>query len=147
MADDNQMNAFMDMFKDFGKNLNIPGPDVNDLVDHHRKNIQALQDAASAASAGGQEVMNMQRAQLEEALKDIAEMVQGAMSGGVDPSKMMADQAEFAKKSFETTVKNATEVGEVVKGSSEETFNILRARMEESISELSSGMKKDGGGL
>lgn len=144
MADDNQMNAFMDMFKDFGKNLNIPGPDVNDLVDHHRKNIQALQDAASAASAGGQEVMNKQRAQLEEALKDIAEMVQGAMSGGVDPSKMMADQAEFAKKSFETTVKNATEVGEVVKGSSEETFNILRARMEESISELSSGMKKDG---
>lgn len=144
MADDNQMNAFMDMFKDFGKNLNIPGPDVNDLVDHHRKNIQAMQDAVSAASAGGQEVMNRQRAQLEDALKDIAEMVQGAMSGGVDPSKMMADQAEFAKKSFETTVKNASEVGEIVKGSSEETFNILRARMEESISELSSGMKKDG---
>lgn len=144
MADDNQMNAFMDMFKDFGKNLNIPGPDVNDLVDHHRKNIQAMQDAVSAASTGGQEVMNRQRAQLEDALKDIAEMVQGAMSGGVDPSKMMADQAEFAKKSFETTVKNASEVGEIVKGSSEETFNILRARMEESISELSSGLKKDG---
>ena len=144
MADDNQMTAFMDMFKDFGKNLNIPGPDVNDLVDHHRKNIQALQDAASAASAGGQEVMSMQRAQLEEALKDIAEMVQGAMSGGVDPSKMMSDQAEFAKKSFETTVKNVSEVGEAVRGSSEETFNILRARMEESIAELSSGMKKDG---
>ncbi len=142
MANENQMNAFMDMFKDFGKNLNIPGPDVNDLVDHHRKNIQAIQDAASAASAGGQEVMNVQRAQLEEALKDIAEMVQGAMSGGVDPSKMISDQAEFAKKSFETTVKNATEVGEVIKGSSEETFNILRARMEESISELSSGIKK-----
>lgn len=144
MADNNQMNAFMDMFKDFGKNLNIPGPDVNDLVDHHRKNIQAMQDAASAASAGGQEVMNMQRAQLEAALKDIAEMVQGAMSGGIDPSKMMAGQAEFAKKSFETTVKNASEVGEIVKGSGEETFNILRTRMEESIAELSSGMKKDG---
>jgi len=56
----------------------------------------------------------------------------------------MAGQAEFAKKSFETTVKNASEVGEIVKGSSEETFNILRARMEDSIAELSSGMKKDG---
>lgn len=144
MADNNQMNAFMDMFKDFGKNLNIPGPDVNDLVDHHRKNIQAMQDAAAAASAGGQEMMNMQRAQLEAALKDIAEMVQGAMSGGVDPSKMMADQAEFAKKSFETTVKNASEVGEIVRGSGEETFNILRSRMEESIAELSSGAKKKG---
>lgn len=53
MADNNQMNDFMNMFKDFGKNLNIPGPQVNDLVDHHRKNIQAMQDAASAASAGG----------------------------------------------------------------------------------------------
>lgn len=144
MADDNQMTAFMDMFKDFGKNLNVPGPDVNEIVDHHRRNIQALQDAASAASAGGQEVMNLQRAQLEEALKDIAEMVQGAMSGGADPAKMVSDQAEFAKKSFETTVKNASEVGEVIRGSSEETFNILRARMEESIAELSKGMKKDG---
>lgn len=143
MADNDQMTAFMDMFKDFGKNLNIPGPDVNEIVDHHRRNIQALQDAASAASAGGQEIMNLQRAQLEEALKDIAEMVQGAMSGGVDPSKMMADQADFAKKSFETTVKNASDVGEVIRGSGEETFNILRARMEESIAELSSGMKKD----
>ncbi len=144
MTDNNQMNAFMDMFKDFGKNLNIPGPQVNDLVDHHRRNIQALQDAASTASAGGQELMKMQRAQLEDALKDIAEMVQGAMSGGADPSKVMSDQAEFAKKSFETTVKNAGEVGEVLRGSGEETFNILRARMEESISELSSGAKKDG---
>ena len=143
MADNDQMTAFMDMFKDFGKNLNIPGPDVNEIVDHHRRNIQALQDAASAASAGGQEIMNLQRAQLEEALKDIAEMVQDAMSGGVDPSKMMADQADFAKKSFETTVKNASDVGEVIRGSGEETFNILRARMEESIAELSSGMKKD----
>jgi len=143
MADNDQMKAFTDMFKDFGKNLNIPGPDVNDIVDHHRKNIQALQDAASAASTGGQEIMSMQRAQLEAALKDIAEMVQGAMSGGTDPSKMMADQAEFAKKSFETAVKNASDVGEVLRGSGEETFNILRARMEDSVSELSSGMKKD----
>ena len=27
----------------------------------------------------------------------------------------MSDQAEFAKKSFETTVKNASEVGEVIR--------------------------------
>ena len=50
MADNPQLTAFVDMFKDFGSNLNLPGPQVNDLVDHHRKNIQALQDAASAAS-------------------------------------------------------------------------------------------------
>ena len=145
MADSkDQMTAFTDMFKDFGKNLNIPGPDVNEIVDHHRRNIQALQDAASAASSGGQEILAMQRAQLEEALKDIAEMVQNSMSGASDPSKMMADQAEFAKKSFETAVKNASEVGEALRGSGEETFNILRARMEESVAELSSGLKKDG---
>ena len=81
MAKETPSNPFMDMFQQFGKNLKLPTADVSAVVDYHRKNIQAIQDAASAASAGGQEVMNLQRAQLEEALKDIAEMVQGAMSG------------------------------------------------------------------
>lgn len=143
MADNNPANMFMDMFKNFGGDLKLPGPQVNDILDYHRRNIQALQEAAQTASAGGQALMGKQREALEEALADITEMVQSTTSGGMDPSQMMTSQAEFAKKSFETTVKNAGEMTGIVRDSGAEAFGVLKARVEESMSEISGGLKKD----
>lgn len=143
MADNNPANMFMDMFKSFGSDLKLPGPQVNDIVDYHRRNIQALQDAAQTASAGGQALMGKQREALEEALSDITEMVQSSTQGGADPSQMMSNQADFAKKSFETTIKNATEMGGIVRESGAEAFGVLKTRVEESLSEISGGVKKD----
>ena len=143
MADKNPANMFMDMFKSFGGDLNLPGPQVNDVLDHHRRNIQALQDAAQTASAGGQALMAKQREALEEALADITDMVQSATQSGADPSQIMSDQAEFARKSFETTVRNATEMGGIVRDSGAEAFGVLKTRVEESLSEISGGLKKD----
>lgn len=143
MADKTPTNMFMDMFKSFGGDLNLPGPQVNDVLDYHRRNIQALQDAAHSASAGGQALMSKQREALEEALADITEMVQNASQSGADPSQIMTSQTEFAKKSFETTVKNATEMTGIVRDSGTEAFEVLKTRVEESISEISGGLKKD----
>lgn len=143
MADKNPTNMFMDMFRSFGGDLNLPGPQVNDVLDYHRRNIQALQEAAQSASAGGQALMSKQREALEEALADITEMVQNASQSGADPSQVMTSQTEFAKKSFETTVKNATEMGGIVRDSGAEAYEVLKTRVEESMSELSGGLKKD----
>lgn len=140
MSKDNPMNSFLDMFKDFGSNLNLPTPQVDEILDHHRKNIQAFQDAAQAASTGGQNLMAQQRAALEETLSGIAEIVQNAPNAVSDPASMMSDQADFARKSFEATVKNATDMQEIVRESGTETFNILKGRVEESISELTGGV-------
>ena len=142
MTDNNPMNSFLDMFKDFGANLNVPKPQIEEVLDHHRKNLQALQEAAQAASAGGQAMMSKQREALEEALADIAGAVQSAPDNVSDPSKLASDPAELARKSFEMTVKNASEMQEIMRQSGTETFEILRARMEESMSELTGGMLK-----
>lgn len=132
MADKNA--SFLDMFKDFGKDLNLPGPQIDEIVEYHRKNIQALQDAAQASTAGAQALMAKQRAALEEALADITDMVQSA--NPTDPGKSMEKGTEFAKKSFETTIKNATEMSEIVRDSGAQSFEILKTRAEESIGEL-----------
>jgi len=144
MADKNPAAGLMDMFKQFGETLQVPGPDINQIVDYHRKNIQAMQDAAQVASSGAQAMMGKQREQLEATLAEVAEMVK-SMSGGVsDPSGAMAKQPEFAKKSFEATIKNVTEMGEIMKGSRTESFEILKSRVEDSIEELKSGVAKKG---
>ena len=54
MADDNSKNPFMDMFQDFGKSMSIPGPDINDMMDYHRKNLQALQAAVQVSTGSAQ---------------------------------------------------------------------------------------------
>ena len=52
----------------------------------------------------------------------------------------MGGGADLATKSFEMTVKHASEMSEIARESGTETFNILKNRVEESLSELTGGM-------
>ncbi len=79
--------------------------------------------------------MAKQRSALEEALADITDMVKSATDTS-DPGKALEKGSEFAKKSFETTIKNATEMTEIIRDSGAQSFEILKSRAEESISEL-----------
>lgn len=135
MADQTK-NPFLDLFTKFGQDMNLPKPEIGNILDHHRKNLQALQEAAAIQSRGAQSMMDRQRAALEEALAEISEMVQEATKGGVDPANLMSRQAEFARKSFETTVKNATAMGEIMRESGTDSLDVLKARVEAALAEL-----------
>lgn len=132
---DQKNNPFLDMFTKFGQDLNLPKPEIGSILDHHRKNLQAMQEAAAIQSRGAQSLMDRQRAALEEALAEISDMVQEAAKGG-DPSSLMSRQAEFARKSFETTVKNATAMGEIMRESGTDSLEVLKARVEAALAEL-----------
>ncbi|MEM7519602.1 MAG: TIGR01841 family phasin [Pseudomonadota bacterium] len=136
MADSKDSNPFMDMFQNFGSSMNIPSPDLTTLMDGHRKNLEALQAAAQVGSQAGQDLMAKQRAALETALADISDAVQEVQSGVADPQAMMTTQMEIAKRSFDATVKNATEMSQVVQQGSTEAFGILKDRVMESIEEI-----------
>ena len=56
---------------------------------------------------------------------------------------IIADQVEFAKRSFETTIANATSLGEVVRDVSEQNMSVLKDRVQESIEEIKSTMGSD----
>jgi phasin family protein len=141
MADNKDSNPFMDMFQNFGSNLNIPSPDLSKLMDGHRKNLEALQAAAQVGSQASQELMAKQREALETALADIADAVQEAQASGADPQAMMTSQMEMAKRSFDMTVKNATEMSQVVQQGSTDAFGILKDRVMESIAEVTDKKK------
>ena len=127
--------SFMDMFSQFGKDLKMPSVDIESILSHHRKNLEALQKAASASAAGAQSVMAKQREALQEGLQEITEMAQGFRAPG-GPQEMMAKQADFARKSFETAVKNASEVADIVKKSGTESVDILRQRIQDAMEEI-----------
>ncbi|MEL6946169.1 MAG: TIGR01841 family phasin [Pseudomonadota bacterium] len=139
MADD-KSNPMFDMFQKFGESLKLPTPEIDAMVEHQRKNIQAFQDAMQATSSGTQEFMGKQREQLEAALGEVTEMFQNFNPSA--PSQMASDQMEFAKKSFETAIKNTTELSEIARETGTESFNILRDRMQESMKEIQESMTK-----
>lgn len=141
MADTSQPNPFMDMFTQFGRDLKLPSVDVDTILDHHRKNLDALQRSASAAASGAQSLMSKQREILQETMREITEMAQSYRAPG-DPREMMSKQADFARRSFEAAVKNAGEVAEIVKKSGDESVDILRERIRATMDDLGRG--KDG---
>ena len=135
MADTGSKNPFMDMFQDFGKSLSIPGPDLNDIMEYHRKNLQALQAATQVSSNSAQALMSKQREALEQALADISDAVQNASSGG-DASEMMSAPMDIAKKAFETTLQNTSEMVEIVRQGNQDTFEVIKDRVMESVEEM-----------
>lgn len=137
MADDS--NPFLDMFTKFGQDMKIPGPDIGSMMDMHRKNLAAFQSATQIGTASAQAIMEKQRAALEATLADIADTVKGAASGG-DGDAMAP--IELAKRSFDTTLKNVSEISEIVQKGNMDAFNVLKERVTESVEEMS-GKKSD----
>lgn len=139
MANDSK-NPFMDMFQDFGKNMSIPGPDMNDMMELHRKNIQALQAAVQVGTSSTQTMMEKQREALEKTLADISDSVQGMTSGG-DPAAMMTTPVDLAKRTFETTVQTTTEMAEIMRKGNTDTFEVIKDRVMESVEEMTGKAK------
>ena len=140
MAKQPEQESILDMFSGLGSDMKLPKMDVEAVLSHHRKNLEALEKSARAAAAGASSVMSKQREALQETLGEFADMAR-SYGGPGNPQDFMSKQAEFARKSFEAAVKNAGEVAEIVRQSGSEAIEILRERMEEAVKEVRSGVE------
>lgn len=141
MAKQPDSDSFMDMFGKFGRDLKLPNVDVEAILSHHRKNLEALEKSARAGAAGAQSLMSRQREMLQDTLREVTDMAQSYRAPG-NPQELMTKQTEFARKSFETALKNAGEVAELVKKSGAESVEILRDRIKEAMAEIRAGYEK-----
>lgn len=140
MARKPESESFMDMFSTLGRDLKLPSVDIDAILEHNRKNIEALQRSASATAAGASSVMAKQREIIQEAVREITEMAQGF---GANPRDAVTKQADFVKRSFESAVKNSAEMAEMIQKSGTESVDILRQRIRESMDEIRKGIEKD----
>lgn len=141
MAKQPEAESFMDIFTKFGRELKMPSVDVDAILDHHRKNFEALEKSARATAAGASSVLSHQREVLEASLHEIADMAHNYRPSG-NPQEFVGKQADFARKSFETAVRNASEVADMVKKSGTESVDILRGRIKEALAEIRDGYEK-----
>ncbi|MES0006144.1 phasin family protein [Mesorhizobium sp. M0062] len=139
MAKRPDSDSFLDMFSRFGRDLKVPN--VEAILAHHRKNLEALERSARAGAAGATSLLSRQREMLQDTLREVSDMAQSYKAPG-NPQELMTKQAEFARKSFEAALKNAGEVAELVKKSGTESIEILRSRIKEAMEEIRSGYDK-----
>lgn len=141
MARQSESDSFMEMFGRFGRDLKVPNVDVEAILAHHRKNLEALEKSARAGAAGTSSLLSRQREMLQDTLREIADMAQSYRAPG-NPQELMAKQTEFARKSFEAALKNAAEVAELARKSGTESIDILRARIKEAMEEVRAGYEQ-----
>jgi phasin family protein len=141
MAKKPEAEHFVDMFANLGRDLKMPQVDVDHILDHHRKNLEALEKATRSAASGATDVFTRQREILEQTLGEVRDMAAKMVVPG-SPKELMDRQTELAKKSFETAVKNASAIGEVISRSSTEAIDILRSRIKEAMEEMQKGVGK-----
>ncbi|MER8866923.1 phasin family protein [Mesorhizobium sp. M0751] len=141
MAKRPESESFIDMFGKFGRDLKLPNVDVEAILAHNRKNLEALEKSARASAAGASALLSRQREMLQDTLREITDMAQNYRAPG-NPQEMMQKQAAFARKSFETALKNAGEMAELARVSGTESIEILRSRIKEAMEEIRAGHDK-----
>ncbi|MGE0499549.1 MAG: phasin family protein [Rhizobiaceae bacterium] len=135
MAKKAEPENFTDMFAKLGEGLKLPNVDVEKVLAHHKKNLEALQKSAQAGAAGAQNLMAKQREVLQETLADITDMARN-FGGSGNPQDFVAKQVEFARKSFEAAVKHAGDSADIVRKSGSESIEVLRARIKDAMEEV-----------
>lgn len=141
MAKQPENTSFMDIFNTFGREMKVPTMDIEAVLEHHRKNLEALQKSASAASSGASSILTKQRQALEEQLHEFAEMVKG-YHGVPGAQEAVSKHADFVRRSFEAAVRNASEVAQIAQKSGTESIDVLRNRIRESMDEIRAGYDK-----
>jgi phasin family protein len=141
LATKRDQESVVDMIARLGRDLKLPQPDVERIIDHHRRNLEAIEESSRKAGAGASAVMERQRELLTETLKEISEMAQDfRMPSG--PRDIFERQMEFARRSFEMTVRNAGEMATLMARSGDEAVDVLRKRITEGMEEIREGFEK-----
>ena len=123
------------------KQMQIPGIDMESLLDAERQNIEAVRQANETLVKGWQAVAEQQRGILESTVERWRQtMDQGTPA---TPSEAMQRQSELAREAFDEALGNMRELAEIAAKSQSEAFDIIRSRVEQRLSELLPGQKSD----
>jgi phasin family protein len=129
--------SYIEMLRKFGADLALPKPNVDQLVETQKKNIEALSQGALVVAQGAQSVAQKQRELMEAGLREVTAFAR-ENQGQINAN--LAQQTEFARKLFEVAVKGAQETTATARQSGADTVKIVQGRMKEGLEEIRAGL-------
>ena len=121
---------FTKMFEAF----HVPGLDVKALMETQRKNLEALKQASQILTVGASDIAKKQTEIVQTAVQQAISLA-GDMKGG-DVAGAARAQQEFIKQAYETGLKNARELAEMVGRSNQEAYQTIERRVKENVEQL-----------
>ena len=115
--------------------MKLPELDTEAMLAAQQKNMNALVEANKAAAAGYQELFKKQVAIFEETMAEAQKHLKSMDATSIDPDKAKA-QAELAKAAFEKALGNMQALAESAQKANADAYEIVSARISESIGEL-----------
>jgi phasin family protein len=135
--------SYIDMLKKFGADLGLPKPNVDQLVETQKKNIEALGQGAQVIAQGAQSMAQKQRELVEAGLREATAF---ARENQAQINANIAQQTEFARKMFEIAVTGAQETAATARQSGTDAVKIVQDRVKESLEGIRAGLgRKDAG--
>jgi phasin family protein len=123
---------------DFSKqlaNLKIPGVDTDAMVAAQQKNMDALVEANKAAAAGYQDLFRKQVAIFEETMSEARKQLSSFDSTKLDADAAKA-QGDLARAAFEKAIGNMQALAESAQKANSDAYDIVAARIRESMTEI-----------
>lgn len=125
------MSQFTKAFSDY----QIPGLDMSALVEHQRKNIEALTAANRQALEGLQAVANRQSEILKETMEQAVAALKD-LSSSQGPTEVASKQAELLGQALEKALTNMRQLAEMASKSNTEAYEVIKKRISESVEEI-----------
>lgn len=126
---------FAGVFGKFAEGYNVPGFDVNAVLESQRRNVEAFTAYNQAATEGVQALAKRQAEILEQAL-DAGKKAFAKLSKAGSPQEAAADQAQAAKEIFEKAIANAQELSALVVKTKAEAAEVITGRIAEGLDEI-----------
>ncbi|MFZ0255712.1 MAG: phasin family protein [Gammaproteobacteria bacterium] len=125
------MNQVTKAFSDY----KVPGLDMSAVIEHQRKNIEALTTANRQALEGLQAIAMRQSEILRQTMDEAVAALKD-LSSSEGPTEAASKQAQLLGKALEKALTNMRELAEMATKSNTEAFEVVKTRMTESVEEI-----------
>lgn len=137
-----QQAQFLREFSRMAQQLPVPAmPDMEALMQVHRRNMEVLSAANRVALEGAQAVARRHMEIMQQSMGELTETMR-ALAAPEPPQQKAAKQAELMKGSYERAVGNMRELSDLIQRSNGEAVSLLNRRFMEAMDEAKAFMDK-----
>jgi len=123
-------------FTKFFADLKLPAmPDMEVLLNAHRRNMEALAAANRVALEGAQAVARRQAEITQQTLAEFTDAMR-SMANPESPQMRAARQADLLKRAYAQAITNMRELGDLIQRSNAEAIGLINARFAEAMDEV-----------
>lgn len=137
------MSKMVEEFTKMAGQYQIPGVDVQALVDAQRRNIEALTAANRAAFEGAQALAARQTEIITESVDSMKSALEALSKSGPTP-QAAAQQVSLLKDAYEKTLKDSRELAEIVAKTNKDAAETINKRISEGLEEIRQLAEKAG---